>query len=100
MRLYFYNKTERDIWCRTKLDALCQRDTRFQMQYILSEANEDWDGERGRVSRDLITTLTDPCSRDTVTFIGVCGPPTFNRQIVELLKDVGFPAVNQHIFQG
>lgn len=76
------------------------KDRRLQIKYILSDAEKSWDGGRGRVTRDLIAALADPCAKDNVNFMGVCGPPAFNRQIVEFIKNVGFPATSQHIFQG
>lgn len=97
MSLLYFNKTEADIWCRPKLDAIAQAESRVQIKYILSDADISWEGERGRVTRDQIVALQ---SKDHVTYIGVCGPPAFNRSVVEFLKAVGFPATSQHIFQG
>lgn len=100
MGLYFFNKKERDIWCKDDLQEICQRDKRFQLQNILSDADDSWEGGRGRVSRDLITAVANPFTKEHATFIGVCGPPTFNRQVVEFFKEVDFPANSLHIFQG
>lgn len=79
---------------------MTQSESRLRVVHHLSDADASWDGERGRITRDQIVALTDPHSRDHVTFIGVCGPPAFNRLIVELLKAVDFPAAGQHVFQG
>lgn len=100
LNLHYFNKTEKDIWCRTHLDAIAEKETRLHVKYILSDAEDSWDGDRGRITRDQIVAITDPHSKDHATFIGVCGPPAFNRQIVEFLKAVGFPTASQHIFQG
>lgn len=82
------------------MDEISESETRFQIKYILSDGDADWEGDRGRITRDQIVALTDAQSKDHATFIGVCGPPAFNRQIVEFLKAVGFPAASQHVFQG
>lgn len=72
----------------------------MSIKYVLTDADSSWDGERGRITRDQIVALTEPQSKDHVSFIGVCGPPAFNRQVVEYLTATDFPANAQHIFQG
>lgn len=79
---------------------MARSESKFQVIHTLSEADKGWDGARGRVSRELIAAIAGPCGEDAVTFIAVCGPPAFNRQIAEYTSDVGFPATSQHIFQG
>lgn len=70
------------------------------MQYVLSGADDKWSGKRGRVTEELVASITQQASENYATFIGVCGPPAFNYQIVEYLSSVGLPASAYHIFQG
>lgn len=102
LSLFYYNKTEQDIWCREQLESIAEKHSQFQFKCILSDVEKtaNWDGLRGRVTRDQIISLADANSKGHVTFIGVCGPPQFNRQIVEWLKETGFPDADRHIFQG
>ncbi|CAI5722523.1 unnamed protein product [Peronospora destructor] len=71
--LIFCNKTEKDIILRDELDALQHMYPQFQVHYVLSEAEANWEGYTGYLTKELIKKLLPSPSNET--FIGVCGPP-------------------------
>lgn len=90
--LYYFNKTESDIWLRENFHIFKQRDKRFSVTHILSEADSSWTGEKGKVSKELVKQIAE-----VVTFIFVCGPPIFNDITAEY---IGKHQVESHFFQG
>lgn len=106
IKLLFFNRQEKDILWRCELDKLAAtvqrypwRDgelmtntveeqrggcgnerllcVRFQVEYVLSEPGESWDGRRGHVDETL---LRDSIQRpeDARCHVCVCGPTAFN----------------------
>lgn len=100
IQIIFFNKTESDIWCRQKLEQITKKDERIQLTHILSEPEESWSGETGRVSSQIANKLFDLKSSSNVTFCCICGPTPFNVLTLDLLVDAGFNANNVHSFQG
>ncbi|XP_055692248.1 cytochrome b5 reductase 4 isoform X2 [Lutzomyia longipalpis] len=101
LKLLYFNRTEEDIWCRGKLEAIANKDTRFSVRHILSEPKGTWGGERGRISDEIATDLasrTSPTS--AITFCCVCGPPPFNDAAITHLAGAGFTSDDVHVFQG
>ncbi|CAH0475446.1 unnamed protein product [Peronospora belbahrii] len=99
--LIFCNKTEKDIILRDELDALQHMYSQFQVHYVLSEADADWEGYTGYVTKELIEKLLPGPSNDS--FVGVCGPPPMmdaisgdkspdrsQGELKGLLKDAGY----------
>ncbi|KAL8177370.1 UNVERIFIED_CONTAM: Cytochrome b5 reductase 4 [Gekko kuhli] len=54
-KLMFFNKTEDDILWRSQLEQLAVNDTRFDVQFVLSEPNKGWTGKQGRISFPLVS---------------------------------------------
>lgn len=48
---------------------------RFRVVNVLSEADDDWQGRKGRVSIELLSEFLLPKSDSY--FVCVCGPPGF-----------------------
>lgn len=49
------NKTEGDILLREELDELAKKyDDQFQITYVLSHPGDDWKGENGHVSKEIL----------------------------------------------
>ncbi|XP_055706655.1 cytochrome b5 reductase 4 isoform X2 [Phlebotomus papatasi] len=100
LKLVYFNRKEEDIWCRRKLEAIAQKDTRLSVAHILSEPEDTWDGARGRISEEIAMDLASRTSPNSITFCCVCGPPAFNDATVTLLTSSGFPNGDIHVFQG
>ena len=96
VKLVFFNKTERDIIWRDQLDEMEQKEKRLSVTHVLS-AQDDWTGEKGRVSRDLLGRLL---KKQKNKFAGICGPNAFNDSAKKILLDLGFKEEEVFLFQG
>jgi cytochrome-b5 reductase len=75
VRLLYVNRAEEDILLRDLLDDLSNAHANFQVQYMLSQPSEQWQGMSGRIGmKELKQCLPGP-SPDTLVY--VCGPPGF-----------------------
>lgn len=95
MHLLYFNKSEADIWCRNKFDEISSSDPRFSITHILSEPNESWNGETGRIRKELIT---DIIKNKLISFTLYCGNAGFNEQSRVLLSE--FSNMEIHGFEG
>lgn len=106
IKLLFFNRQEKDILWRCELDKLaaavqrypwhdgelvinsckehrcgcgneCLLCVRFQVEYVLSEPGESWDGRRGRVDETLLRDFIQR-PEDARCHVCVCGPTAFN----------------------
>ncbi|GAB0099579.1 Cytochrome b5 reductase 4 [Sergentomyia squamirostris] len=100
LKLVYFNRTEEDIWCRQKLHEIAEKDTRLEVKHVLSEANDTWTGERGRISEEIATDLASRATLSSISFCCICGPPPFNDATLTLLTAAGFPDTDLHVFQG
>lgn len=73
---------------------------RFKMRHILSEASEEWQGEKGRISNSIATSLASESSQYYVTFCCICGSMPFNNLSLQILKENGFHSDSLFCFQG
>lgn len=99
--LFYFNKTEADIWCRKQLDEIVAENTIFRVKHVLSGSNlaDSWP-ERGHISSERVTAIRDSKSDTYATFCFVCGPVAFNETCLKLLQDAGYELDNLHIFHG
>lgn len=58
-----------------------ETDQRFVFKNVLSEADKNWKGERGRVSEKIL----DEISKRNFTYALVCGPIAFNTEAARIL---------------
>lgn len=101
MTLLYFNKTEADIWCREKLDAVAKEDERFVSRYILSDSGSDqWRGETGRMSSEIAESLHSKASSSHSAYCFVCGPNGFVDLSEKELSAKGYDADNLHFFRG
>ncbi|CAG9767355.1 unnamed protein product [Ceutorhynchus assimilis] len=105
VRLLFFNKSEQDILVRAQLEELSERDNRFKVNYILSQAEDSWEGLRGHVTSDLIETSLQEHMQDTGYTINdiysfVCGPPKFNEACLQEQNKVKIREDQIHVFDG
>ena len=65
--------------------------------HVVTSPSEGWDGETGRISEDILRKYIG----DNKTWVGLCGPPGFNREAVRLLKLVRqLETEHIHVFEG
>lgn len=64
---------------------MCLLSTRFQVEYVLSEPGDSWEGRKGRVDE---TMLKDFINRpdDSKCYVCVCGPTAFNDLFIGCVK--------------
>lgn len=56
---------------------------RFQFTNILSEADENWTGLRGRVCNEHVASVL-PATEDGIKpFVCACGPRPFTEKVIE-----------------
>lgn len=89
MSLLYANNTEEDILLRKELDMFARENPdKFSVQYVLSQAGEDWTGHRGFVSQDLIQTYLAPAGKDNKMLL--CGPPPMINAMKKTLAGLGW----------
>jgi cytochrome-b5 reductase len=89
MSLLYANNTEEDILLRKELDDFAMRfPNKFQVQYVLSQAGESWNGHRGFVSQDLIKEYLAPA--DETNKMLLCGPPPMINAMKKALAGLGW----------
>ncbi|CEG44128.1 nadh-cytochrome b5 [Plasmopara halstedii] len=99
--LIFCNRTEKDIILRDELDALQYMYPQFQVHYVVNNADANWKGYTGYVTKKMVEELLPSPSDENL--IGVCGPPPMmdaisgnknpdrtQGELKGLLKEVGY----------
>jgi ring-1,2-phenylacetyl-CoA epoxidase subunit PaaE len=76
--LLFGNRTTQDIMYKDSLQTLCDKyPSRFKVVHCLSQPDENWFGERGRIDEELIMHTLEylkPVSPFEETLVYMCGP--------------------------
>jgi len=82
VHVLFANVSPRDVLMKETLDALQQRNPNIQVTYLVDNKEKDWQGEVGRIDKDIIKRLLPfaPQDGDDV-LIYVCGPPEMMKSI-------------------
>ncbi|EOA85535.1 uncharacterized protein SETTUDRAFT_177772 [Exserohilum turcica Et28A] len=78
--LLYANKTEDDILLKDQLDKFTQENEQFKVHYILSNPSSSWQGEKGRISKQLIDKVF------------LCGPDPMVESMSMHLQERGFKA--------
>lgn len=87
--LLYANNTEEDILLRDELDGFARScPEKFQMWHVLARPQESWEGYRGFVSGDLITTHLAPANESNKMLL--CGPPPMLAAIKKTLEGQGW----------
>ena len=86
--LLYANQTEDDILLREELDRLARDNPeKFNIHYVLSKPPEGWQGEEGRVSRDMIEKKLPKVEKGNKFLI--CGPDAMEEALKGHLLDMG-----------
>ncbi|XP_063403190.1 cytochrome b5 reductase 4-like isoform X1 [Mytilus trossulus] len=101
IKLMFFNKTEKDILWKDQLDSLMQDFKNFTVEYVLSEANDNWQGQKGRVTKEIMETFTPASTKDSSNLlICACGPTAFTEIVSQYSKELGYKDDSFHAFLG
>lgn len=88
VRLIWGNKTEADICFGSELETMKDQLPDFDVVHVMSH-QEDWNGEKGFITRDVVERHVDDADR--ATFF-VCGPPIMMEKAIPMLGDMGIPS--------
>jgi len=88
--LFYANKTRDGVTFREEIDALRAR-LDLHVVHILEEPPEDWDGEKGFVTREVLERDLPRERRDELHCF-LCGPSPMTAATEEALHAMGIPA--------
>lgn len=88
------NKSEADILMSGDLDEFAKdHHDRFAIVHVLSKASEDWKGERGHITEDIIKKHAFEPDKNNVALL--CGPPMMiQKTALPVLKNWGYEEDN------
>lgn len=89
--LIYGNKAEGDILFREELDAL---GANVRVVHVLSEPDENWDGESGYVTREIIERHAGELLGEADVYL--CGPPAMMDMLLDALGELGVPGARIH----
>ena len=87
--LIYANKTEGDILLRKELDAFASKYDQFKVHYVLSSPSDGWEGEKGRVNKEMIEKFL-PAPAGMNSKVLVCGPDPMMESMVSMLQERGY----------
>ncbi|KAJ3291201.1 NADH-cytochrome b5 reductase [Rhizoclosmatium sp. JEL0117] len=87
LNLIFANVSRIDILLKSELDALVAAVPRFKVYYVLNEANEDWEGGFGFVTKEMIE---EHAATPGDSKILLCGPPPMVQAMQKHCEEIGF----------
>jgi ferredoxin-NADP reductase len=90
--LIWGNKSEADIAFRDELDAIDAAMPSLRIVHVMSR-QEDFEGERGFITRELIERHV-PDIRSRQVFL--CGPPVMMRAVRPAVESIGVPKQRLH----
>ncbi|KAJ5815359.1 hypothetical protein N7474_007136 [Penicillium riverlandense] len=84
------NKTESDILLRSELDQFAKaHPDQFQITHVLSRPGDDWKGENGHVTKEILEKYLFGPEEGSVALL--CGPPTMiKKAVLPALQEIGF----------
>jgi len=90
--LVYGNRGEGDILLRGEIAELMEgREERCKVIHVLSNPPEAWEGERGRVGKEMIGREVGVCGqRKGDEMVLVCGPEGMERSVKTILGDLGW----------
>ncbi len=94
--LIYACRTEQDIIFREELDALAAGHENLALHYVLSRQKKGWQGERGRLTAERLTTLLQDADTAQRAHYFVCGPQGFMDMAEATLRGMGVPAARLH----
>lgn len=86
--LIYANETLNDIVLKSEIDEIAKRYPNFSVHYTLSTPPENWDGDVGFVSEEMIKKYLPSPSQDSRLFI--CGPPGMKQLLLDISHKLGW----------
>jgi NAD(P)H-flavin reductase len=85
--LLYGNRKEKDIAFRKELEEIAAKGVPLlRMVHVLNQADENWTGERGQITVDMIKK---ECKSLDGRVFYLCGPPVMMMGLVKNLKKAG-----------
>lgn len=87
--LLYANNTEADILLRQELESYAARfPQKFKMEYVLSQPDDTWKGNKGFVNAEMIAKRIGPAESDAKVLL--CGPPPMISAMKMNLEGMGW----------
>ncbi|KAM3853180.1 cytochrome b5 reductase 4 isoform 5-T8 [Vipera latastei] len=98
VKMMFFNKTEDDILWKSQMEQLALKDTRFDIEFVLSEPKKEWPGKQGKISLSLLSEFVKRSQHESKILICICGPLPFMEQGIQFLQTLGHSGNDVHCF--
>lgn len=93
IHLLFANSTPGQITFKNELDEITKNHPQIKVTYFVSNPDNDWKGEVGRIDATKIKLATGTWNPATVIF-WVCGPPAMVSGMEKVLESLGIDSKN------
>ena len=81
MVLLYGNKAEKDIVFRDEIEQLPDN---FKTVNVLSQPDDNWDGEKGYITSEIIEKYAGGIIKDAHVYL--CGPPVMMDKVIDSLQ--------------
>lgn len=90
LKVVYANNTEEDILLHSELTQLAKEYVRqFQVTHVLSKPKEEWRGEKGFVTKEILQRCVFEPSENNAALL--CGPPAMiQKAVLPALKEWGY----------
>lgn len=88
VHLIYANDTEKDILLKEELDDMAAQYPNFEVHYVVRHPKQNWNGETGLVTMDMMSRCLPPCSDENRLII--CGPEPMERLVLDHAKQLGW----------
>jgi len=98
--LITFDRKPRDIiWKDRVSEFQTQHKSWLSVYHVVSDTDDEtWDGDTGRIREQILRKYF---GEKKLIWVGVCGPPGFNREAVNIVKNkFNMEESNLHVFQG
>jgi predicted ferric reductase len=85
--LIYGSKTWEDVIFREELEELKGRLNNLKIVHVISQPSEDWQGERGRITKEQLARLL-PADRNSRDYF-ICGPDAMMDEVERALTELG-----------
>lgn len=86
LTLLYANKTPKDIIYRAEFDSLSQVNPNFKAVYTVDNPDENWAGETGRLTGDMIRKFVPEATKPIFL---ICGPAGMVESYAKILTSLG-----------
>jgi len=96
--LVYYSESYDDILYRKELDDIAAKDKRLSVHHTLGEVPENWDGDEGFITTEMLEKSIDTCIPGGKQKIVICGSPSMSISSLYSLKTLGVPSDKLFIY--